>query len=599
MFDPLPRTIRQARIRLAIATKSIAMALAMLWCLPTTADSVPRTYRQRLEELRKERSKSKSELPADKPILHEGKDYVDELLAREWQSQGLRPSADSTDGEYLRRATLDVVGRIPTIEETRAFLADKSKSKRAELVDRLLASSEYGSNFATVWVRLLVPADLMGQEANVPALHAWLEREFNRGRPWNEIVAELLAANGRWDENPAVNFILANQDGDNSIRTTSNVTRLFLGVQTQCTECHDHPWNDWKQEQFHGLNAFFLGTEEKRVTRGAGGRQTDFWALEEQPFSKARAKGVFFERRNGLSVFTEPTYLDGRSVEDLIGAPRETTTEDILAILDKDKSEEGEIYLRRELARAVTSPDNPYFAKAIVNRLWFHFFGHSFTKSVDDFDNGVDEPTNPELLERLAADFQSSGYDLKQLVRWIATSSAYGLSSQSRGKPNEEAIGFFATQLVRPLSPEQLYDSVLTLTRIDRTSASANSSEERSQFLREFLETFGSEEIPTGAPRYDGTITQGLMLMNSAVMNRATSCVPGSFLHGLVTDESLTDKARIEAIYLAALSRKPTSGETKLIAPMLASIRTPEDRSWVLSDVLWAALNSAEFALNH
>lgn len=595
-----PTTIFPTRWTSVGNTTAIVVALIGLGAAPAPSDSAPRTYRERLERLRQERAKDKPAAARDKtatPLAT--KDYIDELLAREWQALGLKPSAECSDGEFLRRSSLDIIGRIPTLEETRAFLADKSKDKRARLVERLLASSEYGKNFANLWVRLLVPPDLMGQEANVPALHAWLELQFHRNRPWNEIVSDLLTANGRWDENPAVNFLIANQDGDNSIRTTSSVTRLFLGVQTQCTECHDHPWNAWKQDQFHGMRAFFLGTKEQRVTRGAGGRQTDFWTLEEKPLSEVRSKGVFFERRNGLSVFAEPTFLDGRGLDALRGATKPSTSDDPLAVLAKNATQQEPLYLRQELAKAITADDNPYFAKAMVNRMWFHFFGHSFTKSVDDFDNGVDEPTNPDLLERLADDFREQGYDLKQLVQWIATSKAYGLSSERRGKPHEESIGFFSFQLVRPLTPDQLFDSVMTLTRIDRASTSANASQERAQFLREFVETFGSDEIPTGAPRYDGTITQGLMMMNSPIMHRATSCVPGSFLHAIVSDESLSNRGKVEAIYLAALCRKPTAGETKTIASMLASVKGPEELSWALSDVLWAVVNSAEFALNH
>lgn len=594
------------RFRFAGGWKSvglIAMGMAVLlspggWLF---AEALPAgSYRSRLQELRKERDHERSRSNDSSPSASDGQrpDYIDSMVEETWKENGLSATEQATDGEFIRRATLDIVGRIPTLAETKAYLQEKGSDKRSKLVDRLLASDEYGRNFANVWVKLLIPADLVNpRDVNRDALHAWLEREFNRSRPWNEMSHELIAATGRWDENPAVNFILANQDNNNSIRTTSMVTRIFLGVQTQCTECHDHPWNAWKQDQFHGVNAFFVGTREKRATKPGNQQQTDYWTLEEVPFQDTRMKGVFFERRNGLSVFTEPTYLDGRNLKALSGA--KPTKGDVTEFLKDQTKEDKPVYLRQVLADAVTAPDNPYFARAMVNRVWYHFLGHSFTKNVDDFDNGLDEPSMPDLLDKLAEDFQANNYDVKKLVHWIATTKTYSLSTKRKGKKSDEAVGFFSFQLTRPLTPEQLYDSVLTLTQIDRSSETANASGERKQFIDEFVRTFSNDDSPTAAPTYDGTITQSLMMMNSPLMNRVTSCVPGSYLHDLIKDESRSDKERIESIYLAALSRRPTSHEVKAIGNMLDQAKDKNDRIYVYSDVLWAVVNSAEFALNH
>ncbi|MBX9654423.1 DUF1549 and DUF1553 domain-containing protein [bacterium] len=579
----------------------IGMAMILSPSAWLFAEALPAgSYRSRLQELRRERDHERNRSNDASSSASDGQrpDYIDAMVEETWKENGLSATEQATDGEFIRRATLDIVGRIPTLAETKAYLQEKGGDKRSKLVDRLLASDEYGRNFANVWVKLLIPADLVNpRDVNRDALHAWLEREFNRSRPWNEMSHELIAATGRWDENPAVNFILANQDNNNSIRTTSMVTRIFLGVQTQCTECHDHPWNAWKQDQFHGVNAFFVGTREKRATKPGNQQQTDYWTLEEVPFQDTRMKGVFFERRNGLSVFTEPTYLDGRNLKALSGA--KPTKGDVTEFLKDQMKEDKPVYLRQVLADAVTAPDNPYFARAMVNRVWYHFLGHSFTKNVDDFDNGLDEPSMPDLLDKLAEDFQANNYDVKKLVHWIATTKTYGLSTKRKGKKSDEAVGFFSFQLTRPLTPEQLYDSVLTLTQIDRSSETANASGERKQFIDEFVRTFSNDDSPTAAPTYDGTITQSLMMMNSPLMNRVTSCVPGSYLHDLIKDESRSDKERIESIYLAALSRRPTSHEVKAIGNMLDQAKDKNDRIYVYSDVLWAVVNSAEFALNH
>lgn len=580
----------------------VGVALSLFIASALAGESIPTNYKDRLEQLRRirQRQATHESQPSSNPQVKTAPrqlPYIDDLISQSWKEIKATPSEAASDGEFIRRSALDLLGRIPTLEETKAFLTSRSSTKRQDWIDRCLDSPQFGTNLANVWIKLLMPPDVTMQDANRDSLHAWLEREFNRGKPWDEMVRDLLTAEGRWDENPATNFLLATQDNGSSIRTTSMVTKIFLGVQTQCTECHDHPWNSWKQDQFHGMNAFFLGTRERRTTRAQGGNSvTDYWTLDDVPFEQVAMKGVFFERRNGLSVFTEPTYLDGRDIKRLAGI--KTTSDDVRDYLRESTATGNGIRLRQQLAQAITAHDNPYFARAMVNRLWYHFLGHSFTKNVDDFDNGLDEPTMPDLLDRLADDFKKSGYDVKTLARWITATKAYALSSKRKAKKAEESLGFFNYQLVRPLTPEQLYDSLLTLTRIEETSKEANASQERRQFIDELLRTFGTDAIPTAAPTYDGTITQSLMLMNSPLVARLTACLPGSYLHSIVMDKKMTDKERIDSLFLSALSRKPTAAESKIIAGMLAmsdEAKKPE----VFADVLWSVINSAEFVLNH
>jgi hypothetical protein len=594
----------------------------------------PGSAKSKLEELKKAREKQAKETARTTPTKPGAKaadavhpwatpddvGYIDAMLKEEWDSLKFPVSEAATDGEFVRRVTLDIVGRIPTYDETMVYLADKSAERKEKLVNRLLASPEYGKHFATIWTNLMITDGNAGgnnQDINPNALRAWMEKEFNRGTGWNEMVTQLVGGTGRWDENGAVNFIIANNmQGGNSIQTTSYMTRLFLCVQTQCTECHDHPWNEWKQDQFHGLNAFFSGTRERRVTRvtNDGQQATDYIELSEVPYGSLPEKGVYFERRNGLSVFTQPAYLDGRTVSDLMAGVKakrvarsaETITSEVLENLKKELANEDEnsgdgrpLYLRRELARVMTAEDNPYFARAIVNRMWHHFFGHSFIKNVDDFDNGQDEPTMPDLLDRLAADFRKHGHDLRRLIRWFATTKAYAHSTRIKGKPVADSEGFFTHQLCKPMTAEQLYDSVMTLTQFHKTSKDANTAQERQRFLTEIIRTFGSNSEQTGAPRYEGTITQALMLMNSPLMNQATSCVPGSFLHTLAMDAKLDPVEKAERLYVAGLSRKMTANERRDVTRILAGARTPQQLQEGLSDVLWVILNSSEFVLNH
>ena len=611
------------RLRPFGAALRTALAVALLTAPAAFAgDGV--SWRAKLQELRKERAKAAridKGQPADATPPWATPDdvtYVDGLLEEEWDALGFAVSKQCTDGEFLRRASLDIVGRIPTLEESDAYFRSPSSTRRETLVDRLLASPEYGQNFANVWTKLMITDGNAGgnnADVNPQALNSWLAKEFNRDRPWNEMAHELVAANGRWDENGAVNFVLANVDRDNTIRATSYVTRLFLGVQTQCTECHDHPWNEWKQDQFHGVDAFFSGTRERRVTRVADDGQvaTDHYVLEDQPMDQVRdGGGAFFERRNGLTVFTQPTYLDGRTAKDVLkGEPARRENSGLASYTfsqddfrfdvnaEADPAGGAPVYLRQVLADVITADDNPYFARSVVNRLWYHFLGHSFIKNVDDFDNGMDEPTMPVLLDRLAEDLKANDYDLKRLVRWICTSEAYSLSTRIRAKEYDDAIGFFTFQLVKPMTPEQLYDSVMTLTKYQKTSSDADTGETRRRFVREFNETFGNDQLQTTAPKYEGTITQGLMMMNSGLMTQALRPVPGTFLYELATDPKLSDQDRVQRIYMAGLSRAPSRGEWRAASGFFVGADTPEKRAEALSDVMWVVVNSAEFILNH
>lgn len=611
---------------LALGTNHLVRAQEMEMAKPGKA-SAPLSAKERLEELRRAREKQeKADKPAPRATTKttDGKypwstpddvTYVDSMLEEEWKALGFPVSEPCTDGEFIRRASLDIIGRVPTLEETQEFLRDKSSDKRAQLVDRLLASDEYGKNWAIIWTRRLI-TDVGNQEEGVREhMAAWLEREFNRNTPWDQMVTEMVAGTGRWDENGAVAFLISNiENGNNTSRATSYMTKLFLGVQTQCTECHNHPWNEWKQEQFHGLRAFFLGTRENRVTKvSPNGRQvTDYIELEETPYQELGEKGTYYAPRNGLEMFVPPTYIDGRDVNALLrGEKARGPVTELVALEsisqqvdvrfdDEVKDEQGPVYLRRVLAKAMTAPDNRYFGRAIVNRLWYHYFGHSFIKAVDDFDNGQDEPTMPDLLNRLASDFRANGNDLKRLTRWICTSKGYSLSSRIKpARDGEDTSGFFTHVLVKPMTPEQLYDSVLTVTQMHKTSKTDNTAKERAEFLQQFQRTFGSEEIPTTAPKYEGTISSSLMMMNSPLMQRATSCEPGSFLHALVTDRNVKELDAVQSIYLAALSRLPNSIERQYAGRLFQMARTPQEKQEALQDVLWVVLNSAEFFMNH
>ena len=595
---------------------AVLTALAVLGGLALAADDV--SWKAKLEQLRKERgsetkgSKKKATAVAAGVNQYpwatpDDTTYVDKMLEDEWKALGFPVASECTDGEFIRRASLDIIGRIPTTAELDAYLKDRGADRRTKLVNRLLASPEYGKNWAGIWTHLCLPNGRDAgnqQDINPKAFQAWLETQFNKNVGWDKTVEEMLSATGRWDENPAVNFAIGNMMQGNSIQLTSFTTRLFLGVQTQCTECHDHPWNDWKQDQFHGVNAFFSTTRERRVTKteASGQVATDYYELNEMPItpSEAAQKGATFERRNGLVSYIMPTYLDGRDAVALARGAKATgtsaaeeTVEDFLA--KQRQSNDEPIYLRKQLAKVVVAKDNPFFARAIVNRLWHHYMGHSFIRNVDDFDNGQDEPSMPDLLAKLTEDFKVHNYDLKRLTRWICTCKAYSLGSRHRGKENKDSQGFFTTMRVKPMTPDQLYDSLLALTEVHRAGKSENTEGERRQFRDEFRRTFGQDQEQTGAPKFNGTITQSLMLMNSPLITRATTASPGTALHRVVTSNA-SSSDKVDALYMAALARKPTGSEKNLLGQMRSRSKNEKE---FLEDVLWMLVNSGEFVHNY
>ncbi|WP_152051712.1 DUF1549 and DUF1553 domain-containing protein [Tautonia marina] len=488
-----------------------------------------------------------------------------------WEDAGVKPSPRATDGEYLRRAYLDILGRIPSLQETSDFLQSKDANKREKLISYLLDHPDYAQNFGNFWSVVLIGRGDTGNQVNRNALRAWLRTRFAANEPWNEIARELVTASGpNTPENGATNFALAHLDFD-AVPLTSITTRVFLGQQIQCTQCHDHPSNDWKQADFWGINAFFRGVRSREVSRtsAGGAEETAYYELYDDP-TDAFAR---YDRRDGTIRIAFPTYLDGRKI-----------------------SQETDVDRRQELGTFITEPDNDQFAQAFVNRMWGHFLGRGIVHPIDDFGDH-NPPSHPELLERLADDFKASGYDIKQLIRWITASEPYHLSSV-RTRANERDETYFSHMTLKPLTPEQLFESLLTATRAHQAGGGGNSDARRDRWLRQFTFAFGNDETNEGTS-FQGTIPQALMMMNGDLIDEATSSKPGSFLRDLL-DEAMRRRASadfvIEKLYLAALSRPPSSKEAGAAQVLLRQGPSPNA---VMEDIFWALLNSNEFILNH
>jgi len=497
--------------------------------------------------------------------------FVDERLVSGWQNNEIAASEIASDSEYLRRIYLDIVGHIPAAKEVIAFLKDRRPEKRAEVVDRLLDDDDYIRHSTTVWSNLLV-GRATRREVNRRALEKFLRQSFARNRPWNEVVGELVAARGRNDENGATNFLLAHLNND-ATPATAITARLFLGTQVQCTQCHNHPFNDSRQEQFHGLTAFFKSTRSEAV------RGSEAFELSSESFDGV----AYYEDRQGV-LHMASAGLAGRRV-DLKGVKNP----------------------RAELARLMTGGNDPRLARAMVNRTWARLLGHGFTSPIDDM-GSHNPPSHPEVLDRLAREFVASGFDVKQLVRWICNTRAYGLTSRmtAENSVDDPATGtepLFSRVYTKPMSVEQLYDSLLVATQADRITASdwesvaANRRRWQSQFVYSF-ETDENDE----AVNFDGTITQAMMMMNGPLIREALSQQPGSYFHQVVHARG-SDIDRVKRLCLSALGRFPSSAEMKAIGEMLPLRPTAQARQTPasgplaegLQDVFWAYLNSSEF----
>ena len=496
--------------------------------------------------------------------------FIDKQIEESWKKAGVKPAKPAPDEEFLRRVYVDLLGRIPNVQEARAFLTTRENDKRAKLIEYLLDHPDFPKNLATQWTILLIGRSNQGRMVDRGALTSWLRKQFAADRPWNQVVQELVSASGSNKENGAVNYVLAHLEFD-AVPLTSRTTRLFLGQQIQCTQCHDHPQNEWKQLDFWGINAFFKGMKAENVTKPSptGQEAYDHTDLSDQP-TDAYAR---FDRRDGLVGIAFPRFLDGRKI-----------------------SQGQDVNRRSELGKLIADPNNDAMAKAFVNRMWAHFLGRGFVDPVDDF-GSHNPPSHPELLDQLAKEFKESGYSVKKLCRWIANSRVYQQSS-IKTKPSQKDEGLFCQMQLKPMSPEQLFDSLLTATRAHRAGSGDEDHRKRDAWLKQFLFTFANDETEESTS-FQGTIPQALMMMNGEMMREALSGKPGSFL-GDVCEQAGHSRSpegfMVDSIYLAALSRHPNPREVTQARQYLGAY---PDSLQVLQDLFWALLNSNEFVLIH
>jgi hypothetical protein len=506
-------------------------------------------------------------------------EFIDTNIRQTWTDNEIEPSPVADDEEWIRRVYLDMVGRIPSLEETEAFLADQNPRKRSVVIDNLLNHDDFVRNLTTIWTNNCIGR---GQPRRVSraGMEKFFREAFAKNRPWNEVVIDIITASGHFEENGAVNYILAQmQMQDESVQLTAMTTRLFLGLQVQCTQCHNHPFNKWQQSQFWEFNSFFrqVGKIDHRRLDPNTGRQVDDYS---EVVWREYTGPVYYEKRSGLMQVAFPIF-QGQEVDPGVGVNR-----------------------REELAKLISNPADgqpPQIALAMVNRMWAHFYGYGFTRPVDDM--GPHNPaSHPELLNRLAFEFAKNDYNVRDLVRWIVSAEAYQLSSQFNSSneidnPSAGEIPMFSHMYIKSMQAEQLYDSLITASNAHQSGNADWSSQEnqRRRWMQQFVVAFDNDENDE-ATTFNGTIPQALMMMNSELMDKACSTDRGSFLsEELASPGKETDK--ISRLYLAALGRKPSRNELRTTQKFIGAYGGEKLKGF--QDLFWALLNSNEFILNH
>ena len=498
---------------------------------------------------------------------------IDDLVYEKLQSLGIEPSPVVSDHAFLRRASLDLIGRLPTVEEARVFLdlndKDSEVDKRAKLVDRLLESPEYADHWAGYWADLLRPNPYRVGIKAVLNYDNWIRQQFRDNVPYDSFVRDLVTAKGSTWQNGAATLFRDRRSPD---EMGTLISQLFLGIRLDCAKCHHHPFERWSQQDFYQFSAYFAKVNYKGTGLSppiSGGEETVF----------ASTKGSVSHPLTGQTMTPTPLY-------DVANSNEATATDP----LDP----------RERLADWMTSRENDFFAKVQVNRTWAILMGRGLVEPVDDL-RTTNPPTNPKLLDALADDFQASGYDFKKLLKTIALSRVYSHSSEPTASNVGDRLNYSRHYRHR-LRAEVLLDAVADATESPSTLQGMPPESRANQVWTTrvgsiFLDTFGrpnENQDPPCERTPDSTVTQSLHLMNSQQLEERVRS-DNSRAARLAASESSPVEI-VDELYLAIFSRHPAANETEYASKLIESA---ESRRGVVEDLMWAMLNSPEFSIQN
>jgi hypothetical protein len=537
---------------------------------------------------------------------------INEYLAKAWKDNKIQPAARCDDYEFIRRASLDIIGRIATLAELERYLRDPPETRRGLLLERLLYDKEGGKegsaamrgnpdyvrNWATLWTNWMMTRT--ATDLHRRQLHRWLEDVFSaEDQSHKTMVTMLMTAKGKTNEAGEVNFILAHLGGMkpgasfaeggafDAVPITARSMRLFLGYQVQCAQCHDSFVNDWKQKHFWGVNAFFLQVERVGQPQMQQSMQNVVLELRDNPGYNVKGVVSYEKVRTAVMQWNQPVFLPEK------GNPN-----------GRRIPADSKLTRREELARFLTGHEN--FNQAYVNRMWGHLFGRGLNVSASYDDFGThNEVVHPELLAKLGDAFASMGnHDPRRLIKWICSSDAYNLKAAVteanvlQGKEAfpvrlKETEPYFTHMLQKTMTPEQLLESLLTATKPAANNAAGIQAQQnlRNQWLGVLIRNFGDDE--GNELSYNGTILQALLMMNGKDMNDAINN------SGTVKEAqklAANPKAFLDYLSRATLNRPTTPKEAERL---LAILRQGPGGEAAMQDILWVLLNCNEFILNH
>ncbi len=487
---------------------------------------------------------------------------IDQAVFAKLNKMRIAPSEICTDAEFIRRVTLDTIGMLPTPEEVQAFLNNPSPNRRQEMIDNLLQRPEFLDFWTLKFADVLRSNSRLIQSKGTHVFQRWIRTSLQQNKPMDQFVRELLTSDGSTFKNPAANYYRISRDPENSVETTA---QLFLGVRIQCAKCHNHPFERWTQDDYYGFAAFFSKVRQKKG------------ALPDEEIIFTADGGDVRQPRTGQVM--KPKALGGPVLE------------------PEASSSEGR---REKLAAWLTGPENPFFAKSLVNRVWYHLVGRGIVEPVDDFRDS-NPASNDELLNGLANDFVQSGYDLRHLIRSILTSRTYQLSARATDLNADDTL-YFSHAYTKLLPAEVLLDAISAFTGTT-TQFNGLPSGFRAVQLPDgkmenpFLKTFGrpARELACECEREsDSNLSQALQLIGGETVNSKLRDDNGRIASLAKSDKTPEDITR--ELYLVALSREPNSTE---MAAAVKHLTDSPDRRQAVEDLGWVLINSKEFLFRH
>jgi hypothetical protein len=508
--------------------------------------------------------------------------YIDDFVFAKLRTLQMNPSQLADDSTFIRRAYLDAIGLLPTLDETRAFLADASPEKRSRVIDALLLRPEFAEHWALKWSDLLRNEEKVLDPKGVDAFATWIRDSISAGKPIDQFVRELVVARGQTYDHPPANFYRANRD---PLTRGETAARLFLGVRLQCARCHNHPYDRWTQDDYYSWAALF-GRIDYDVKSNERKDKLDKNEFNGEQIVLVKDEGEVPNPRTGKDA--PPRFLGAETPEMDAKADR-----------------------LPPLAGWLASPRNDLFVRSQVNFVWYHLLGRGLVEPIDDF-RITNPPSNPALLDALAADFAESGFDLRSLVRTIMTSRTYQLSSEPNATNADDETNF-SRAIVRRLPAEKLLDAQCQVLDVAadlngypegtragqiRGTIRVRPRERRPSSADRFLKTFGKPErlLACECERSnETTLKQAFTLIGDQGLSELLASGNGRLAR--LARSELSNREMVVELYWHALGREPSSAELSAATAMLDD--APEDRFPALQDVAWALLNAKEFVFRH